>query len=503
MGTESSKSDNSKYNPSLLYGAKFGMRAEDLSCFTAADLKKICRYLGHSVTRRAEMCPIVVKNLREDAIKCLPSASIMQIAKKMKIPTEGGKDEVVKQIYAKLDNSAPVSQKEVEPVLADKRIPKPTWRWDGERVHPISDLKWSPDVDNNKFDISVGKYIDSLTGQGNVSSVVGDVLDLPSINPVFAEVLDTMIKETGIIFKMWKITYHPTSPALQFEAVQRTRTQHLPKSNHYNCQLKDGYEYCMCCEWKVKNAQLQSLYEPKDSDWWSQTHSARMGKNVIDNGVVRIVKRGTGRLQSYIVILENDTLTAQLGRVKTMEEAAVIMAEAERKLHNGTGITVEEWQLKKLSVGDIEKIRKDSLYALGQTFKIRLNPKPQYQIWSMKQLLRLFQNPQVYPLVEAFKVVIPYSRIVSGAKLGSIIIYPENGRRVASVLLGLIKKLFSPYNVDEIGLGIVPRNNVTINPLIYYSGGNGDDKAVLKEHGVLGKFVDTNNNNAFYRGFEL
>lgn len=488
MGSETSKPE---------YKGKFGMRAEDLGCFSASDLKKICAFFNRNeLTRRGETCPVVAEMLTEDSMHCLSSSSLQKIAKKMKIRASN-KADLISQIYNKLDATGPSVQKEVEPILSNGKVPHPIYRWAGERENPNSNLNWIED--DKQLQVSASLFIDSLTGQHNTSAVIGDAPPLTTINPEFSQVLKTLIG-TSIDGSLWKITYHPDSPALQFEAKERKEVYSLPKSNHFNCNYDDaGYEYCLCCEDRVKDIQVRSLYEPKNSKWWVEYHSERHqpGK-IVRKGIVKTVQKDS----RYIVVIETESFTIPVGRVKTVDDAKILSEDTKSNLHKG-GVEYDNWILKSISSSDINKIRRDALFALGQTYKIRLNPKPEYQVWVVEKLLQLFQDPNVYPLVEAFKVIIPYSRIIGGIRLASIIVYPEYGREVAGVLIGLIKELFAPYNTEMIGLGIIPRHNIAINPLIFYSGGNGDDKEKLFHNGVLDTYVDVDNNNAFYRGYNL
>ena len=158
---------------------------------------------------------------------------------------------------------------------------------------------------------------------------------------------------------------------------------------------------------------------------------------------------------------------------------------------------------RTVSVG---KCRADAIEYLAQSYKIRMQIRPEHQVWLVNQLLEYFSTDDVGACVEVFKCSLVYSKIISADandRLASIVIYVKPGKALAKrVLAGLVEKF---ANVEHLGLGISSRYNLTTNRLIYYSGGDGDLKTALAKQGLLDKYFDdtTNPPYAYFKGHEL
>ncbi len=143
-----------------------------------------------------------------------------------------------------------------------------------------------------------------------------------------------------------------------------------------------------------------------------------------------------------------------------------------------------------------KKIVEDSIEFLAQEYKIHLQPKPEYQIPVLQELVNLIST-ELLNVIEAWKAIIPYDRVLSDMKLPSIVIYPVGGAKNAEFVIHKIIERFSKYDVKEIGLNVTPRYNYKYNELIYWAGGSGDHKIHLDE-----KYFNNKEKN-FYKGYEI
>jgi hypothetical protein len=145
-----------------------------------------------------------------------------------------------------------------------------------------------------------------------------------------------------------------------------------------------------------------------------------------------------------------------------------------------------------------KKIKQDSIVHLAQEYKIHLQPKPEYQISVIEELIKLLKlNPEFSSCIDTWKAIIPYSNVISDMKLPAVVIYPVKGEKCARYALNTIIKHFNQFNIKEIGLDITPRYNAKYNELIYWANGSGDHKKMLPE-----KYF-TSNEKIFYVGHEL
>lgn len=145
-----------------------------------------------------------------------------------------------------------------------------------------------------------------------------------------------------------------------------------------------------------------------------------------------------------------------------------------------------------------QKIREDSFQLLAQEYKIHLQPKPEYQLGVISVLMELINDDMRFrQCIDAWKAIIPYSKVIGESKIPAIVIYPISGRECAQYLISAIISKFRPYDVEEIGLNITPRYNYKYNSLIYWAGGSGDHKNLLS--------IDyfSTPEKIFYKGYEL
>lgn len=119
---------------------------------------------------------------------------------------------------------------------------------------------------------------------------------------------------------------------------------------------------------------------------------------------------------------------------------------------------------------------------LGSEYKIHLMPKPEYVLDCLDKLLETInKNPELKNLIETFKVCTTLNEDKpnlnkKGQIMPTIVIYPKLGKTAAEKLLQTINKIFSEYDVEEIGSGHTPRFNSKKNNLVYYCQGGGDLK---------------------------
>lgn len=155
---------------------------------------------------------------------------------------------------------------------------------------------------------------------------------------------------------------------------------------------------------------------------------------------------------------------------------------------------------------------------LYSEYKIHLMPKPEYILPVIERILMAAKNdPELANLIAQFKI---YAN--AGEKRGkviqpNIVIYPRLGEDNARQLIHKLQKLFLPFDLAEIGESpeLIPRRNVQINNLLYYSQGGSDVKqeiiqevkenrlnlenylTVLQRHFAGGKRLDVGNLGAF------
>ena len=250
----------------------------------------------------------------------------------------------------------------------------------------------------------------------------------------------------------WTITWNQDTPALQF-SINSTSVgkieEYLPVDNVFRCQIDEISPYFYLCEYQTKRTALRCLYE-EDMKWWEE--------NVIEPGFMYLGKDH---------------------KFKFINNNAVIF------INDKNGIQISKG-----------KIRQDAVNYFGNTYKIRLQVKPEYQIWMTNQLLVLFNNPEIGRLIEVFKCSLDYSKIFTSdinSRLASIVIYVRPGRNIAIKLLRILITYFNDVS-NEIGTGLPSRFNHQYNKLIFWSNGDGDNKQVLIDKGLANIYLDKHSN---------
>ncbi len=159
-----------------------------------------------------------------------------------------------------------------------------------------------------------------------------------------------------------------------------------------------------------------------------------------------------------------------------------------------------EWNMRKVSQDKnlVNKIVRDSLETLAQEYKIHLQPKPEYQLAVIQQLIELIKSDTVFKsCIDSWKAIIPYSKVIGELKIPSIVIYPVHSKKCSQYVLDAVIKRFSRYDDKEIGLNITPRFNAKYNNLIYWAGGGGDNKYHLDSKWY------SSTEKQFFKGYEI
>ena len=143
-----------------------------------------------------------------------------------------------------------------------------------------------------------------------------------------------------------------------------------------------------------------------------------------------------------------------------------------------------------------KKILKDSLEYVASEYKIHLQPKPEYQIAVIREIINLLKNDADFlSKVDTWKALVPYSYAIDEIHLPAIVIYPVWGKEIAEYVFRKIVDHFSEYDSAEIGMNITPRLNAQYNELIYIANGAGD-----KKYDVPDKYFERIGDKSFFKG---
>lgn len=246
---------------------------------------------------------------------------------------------------------------------------------------------------------------------------------------------------------------HPTYPGVQwnndrsnYEANEEEFNNFMfSKGNHYFHNIRDNpieifgandIGYCMCEEWRKSTSAFETLtFKDNEQGKWNEKHG--------------------------ICFIDDDD----------------VKRNVDQDLKN--------------------KIRQNSIDFLGEEYKIHLQPKPEYQVAVIQELINLIRdNDEVRSCITAWKTLISYSSIKE-INVAAVVIYPVWGEKCTRTVLNNIIEHFSKFNAAEIGLNITPRFNYKYNELIYWANGSGDHKLSLPE-----KYF-TSPEKIFYIGHEL
>ena len=281
--------------------------------------------------------------------------------------------------------------------------------------------------------------------------------------------------------KEWNISWHATYPGVQIRNMAHTEHDYLPPDNIFNCRYNTpGYEYNDICDLNLPDI-LNNVFQSKrtgehrfDVRWINGPFSLEPGYKLTEvSDDVMQVDYGDG--VSYT--LEGDDLSTIM-----------------EKLQAGETINTNSYKVDISKTQDVpfQKIIEDGKLYIGGIYKIHLQPKPEYQLWTLRKVFDIINQPNVKPYVEAFKVILPYTRVYSRMKLPSIVVYPTYGQQSAQKVLNAIAIGLKDH--PDIGIDIVPRYNHALNSLIYWANGHGDDKEFLREASLLDEYYDSSVN---------
>jgi hypothetical protein len=378
----------------------------------------------------------------------------------------------------------------------------PLYRWSGEKVNPASDLGWSFDKrDMYRFprfnEPGIMMYAPNAGSE-----------DLPS---PLVEVLTTFISNIDReMWKKWEIDWNKDTPALQFHNKRPLLSEGLSLENVFHCNLAKDY-YIGICESGTKKIADQALLD-NPLEWWQERFGTFVESNqpLLNPKIKRVAPVAMQKGKVSVVYEDSRGITTK--RVMTREQSEVIPEGLTGDRTVNITITPDEKVVDEkdpftgerlISIG---KCRRDAIEYLAQSYKIRLQIRPEYQVWLVNQLLEYFSTDDVGACVEVFKCSLVYSKIISedaNNRLASIVIYVSPGKSLAKrVLDGIISRFTS---VEHLGLDIPSRYNLTVNKLVYYSGGDGDLKTKLVKIGLLDKYFDKTSNppHAYFIGYEL
>jgi len=127
-----------------------------------------------------------------------------------------------------------------------------------------------------------------------------------------------------------------------------------------------------------------------------------------------------------------------------------------------------------------EETKKAIWEGLKNHYKIHLQPKKEHFYEVVTELYRMWKNGDlpIRAMKYAYNI---YDTHVLGGNNPAIVIYPEPGYENAKKVVQTLKKVFPA----DYGLGKTPRGNRKVNDLVYYAGGNWDDKKLAVNKNIF------------------
>jgi hypothetical protein len=148
------------------------------------------------------------------------------------------------------------------------------------------------------------------------------------------------------------------------------------------------------------------------------------------------------------------------------------------------------------------KEQQDAERIFSQEYLVSLQPEPQYQMWTLKRLLKMWYADDILEKnIRKIKILINQWRargdknfnVVNGV-LPSIVIYPRYGKKSAKIVLEKVAHYFLLYqNISW--QQSQPSYFIKVNNLVWYTNGNLDLKLYFKK--VLKDFKGTSVNSSF------
>lgn len=132
--------------------------------------------------------------------------------------------------------------------------------------------------------------------------------------------------------------------------------------------------------------------------------------------------------------------------------------------------------------------QKDAEKIFAQEYLISLQPEPQYQMWALKRLIKMWYADEILEKnIRKIKILINQWRArgdknfnINNGVLPSIVVYPRYGKQSAKIVLEKIAHYFLLY--QNIGWKqSSPTYFIKVNDLVYYTNGNIDLKLYFKK----------------------
>jgi len=466
-----------------------------MDCFTVKDLKLLCKKSSAGLNRN-EICKQI--NLNEESLNCLTASVLKKVAKKVALKKDIESDEIkmiqkfkkkdlVKWLFLQL-NEKTIKLTEIKDELVNNiNFEKPF-----TTNHDYSSMDW----DKNSCPIELNE---DQFEKGNIiikeSNFFSDCIPTSKkYKKVAKNIIELMIPYKD----NWNYLYHDVMPGLQFTNMSKSKVNYewenevINKDNHWTSKFGE-YDYCKCRDNGMNDTMVKSLAKPLDDDsWWVRKHGKRY--EIMEKIDITQIKKHKIEMKSSnyftltIILIDDDEKIQKFEEIFKSEHAAEEMLE---KIYKGKNDPLEvhtTW--KKIPNSEKQKIKDDVIKAIGKrTYKIHFQPKPEYQVWFIKQLFIVLNKPEILPYIEAFKTVLPYSQVTAGRFIPAVVVYPIEGQKIAKLVLKSIAKFFSPY-AEQVGLNIVPRFNHRYDNLTYWANGNGDHKNFLLKKKVIDIFFD-------------
>ena len=389
------------------------------------------------------------------------------------------------------ESSVKAPKKESVPEEYQERLP-------GEQDQTNTDLGWDRALkyctyEFNRFiagyDTDMSAY-EKAVALGDCAAYSDDFIQV-------AKVIKELFPEKELKEHDWYISWHPHYPGIELDTRNKDilKPDILSVDNIFNCQYqKPNYQYNMICEGKDNGITtfLEQLFLNKHSKDQIQENIGTWNKHEL-----KLPAKYTIKIEKTEPIFGWDSEISK--RIKTANRVYEITGnqteEAVNALERGETINDDILHIfisfeQIINQDMIDKIVRDGKLYFGQKYKIHLQPKPEYQLWTFKKVFDIINRPDIRPLVSNIKALIPYTRVFSAQKIPSLVIYPVFGQHAAQKVLSAIVSGFSGRS-SQLGLNITPRYNHTLNGLIYWANGDGGFKDKLIANGRLDEYYDS------------
>jgi hypothetical protein len=360
-------------------------------------------------------------------------------------------------------------------------------RYQGEKKSSDLSLGWNSET---KYDFLVFRP----STQSDHFEIVAEGAPLPAR---LLDVVSTFLQEvrTG-----WEMTWNGDTPGLQYTNRGTRLEEKLPRESIFHCQVESSY--CLeLCETRTKEKAHEMLLGDQPLEWWKKFGVVTLARVMVRPRVTREnEKKVMNKTRSTFTVTDTEGYSATVSFQAPLLEARKLL---DLDHLNGTkDVTLEILPtldpIRTSQSVSIGQLKRDALEYLVRFHKIRLQVKPEYQVWVTRQLLHLFESDETGHYVTDLKVSLVYASILerdAETRLASLVIYLQPGRICFEKVLTRLQKLFRGAE-KEIGLDLPSRYNLQVNELLYYSQGDGDTKSYFRNRGILDKFFEAQTNYA-------